>query len=152
MITQDYLNVSICTREPLRVIFRQCSFRDSLRNRSQCIQRTFDFLRQWSTCMGLNTAELIEVGIPVLEGDQLASYTCCLEYVLPTIDENADVSLGELPGGRYAVLRVEKSHIEHAVWQLRSIYMPENGLVQDPHRPVYEVFNGHELEYCVPLV
>lgn len=154
MITHDLLNVSICTLEPLRVVFRQCVFRNPHQNSSKQIQETFKFLRQWSACMGLNPAEFVEVGIPRLENDRLAAYTCCLEYVLPSIDENADVSLGELPGGLCAVLRVEKNpaRIEQAIWQFKTAYLPENHLKQDPHRPVYEIFHEKELEYCVPLI
>lgn len=154
MITHDLLNVSICTLEPLRVVFRQCVFRNPHPNINKQIQDTFKFLRQWSACMRLNPAEFVEVGIPRIEDDRLISYTCCLEYVLPSIDENADVSLGELPGGRYAVLRVEKNptRMEQAIWLFKTAYLLENHLQQDPRRPVYEIFHEKELEYCVPVL
>lgn len=138
----------------MRVVFRQCIFRHSHCNRPRMIQETFRYLREWSACMGMNPADLIEVGVPRSEDGRLTAYTCALEYPLPAIDEDAEVSLGELPGGRYAVLRVEKdpAHIEKAVLQLKTAHMPGHGLVQDPYRPVYEIFQGHELDYCVPLL
>lgn len=153
MIRQNALTFEIRILEPLRVVFRECIFRDPARNYDREIRQTFQFLREWSICMGLHPAELIHVGIPGLAGDRLAAYTCCLEYVLPFIDENAEVSLGELPGGRYAVVRVEKvpSKIGQAIREFHSVYMHEELLVQDLHRPVYEVYYEKDMEYCVPL-
>ncbi len=123
-------------------------------NYERCIRETFQFLRQWSLCQGLNPAELLEVGVPVVEDNRLSTYTCCLEYVLPFLDENSDVSLGELPGGRYAIMRVEKTpeKIGKAVAQFNRIYMHDQHLVQAVHRPVYEIYYEHEMEYCVPLL
>ncbi len=154
MMKQDLMNITICSLQPLRVIFRECVFKDPGNPCSKQIQQTFQFLREWSACMGLNPAELIEVGVPVIKAGRLAAYTCCLEYVLPAIDESAPVSLGELPGGTYAVLRVENSPacIEQAVWQFQTGYLPEHALTQDPCRPVYEIFHGQDLEYCIPLI
>lgn len=77
-----------------------------------------------------------------------------MEYPLPFLDEASQVSLGELPGGRYAVMRVDKTPavIRKTIHQFNSLYIPENGLVQDEHRPVYEIYYEHTMEYCVPVV
>lgn len=154
MIKQSFWHAGVCTLEPVQAVFRQCVFREHESNYDGCIRQTFQFLREWVVCMGLNPAELLHIGIPVLEDDRLAMYTCCMEYPLLFLDEDSQVSLGVLPGGRYAVLRMEKTPniIRTSIQQFNNVYIPENGLVRDEHRPVYEIYHEQTMEYCIPIL
>jgi DNA gyrase inhibitor GyrI len=132
----------------------ECTLHEQHPDHHTCICETFQFLREWASCMGLNCADLLEVGVPTLEHNQIVRYTCCLEYPLDYLDEHAAVSLGELPGGRYAVTHLEKApdSVGGDIRLLLDAYLEEQNLQRDPGRPIYEIYNQHSAEYCVPLL
>ena len=154
MNKQNLLHVDVRILEPVQVAYRECTFREGKGDCASRIHRTFQYLREWAVCMGLNPAELLQIGIPTLHDGALAGYACCLEYMLPYLDEHSEVSIMVLPGGRYAVMPLEKT-LEQAgeiLALLHSGYdLSEHQIVPDPHRPVYEIFHPHSTDYCVPV-
>jgi DNA gyrase inhibitor GyrI len=155
MIKRAKLNLHPSIIESLPVVFRRCTFSGNHRNCDCRIEKTFQFLREWATCAGINPAELIQVGVPVFQESVLNSYTCCLEYPLPYLDEFADVSLGELPGGKYMVTRREMipHSIDLEIWNLMQNQLRQDGIAPDPRRPVYEIFHPHgAIDYCVAVL
>ena len=95
----------------------------------------------------------MHIGVPVLEDKQLIMYDCCIEFPFPVLEERGDISLRVLPGGEYALLRVEKTpaKIGKAIQLFYSDYIPRNALILDEERPTYEIYYEDTMEYCVPI-
>ncbi len=88
------------------------------------------------------------IGIPEVVEAELVSYDCCLEMPLPEC-EPARL----LPGGRYAVLTVEKTpaRIGAAIRAFQGDYLLDRDWIVDEARPVYEIYFKDVLEYCLPI-
>jgi DNA gyrase inhibitor GyrI len=144
-----FMDVENRTLPDLTVIHRFILFHDQALNPDPVIRPTFRALRARLAGFGLDPDTLLHVGVPELADGQLVSYDCCLEYPLP--DNNDDLKI--LPGGRYAVLTVEKStsKIGPAIRTFRGDYLPDHGLIPDEQRPVYEIYFKETMEYCVPI-
>ena len=91
---------------------------------------------------GLDPGTLLHIGVPTLDGKEIVTYDCCIEFPLPIDDESDEVKQKTLSGGGYAVLRVDKKpgEIGKAIRQLYGDYIPENQIVIDESRPVYEIY------------
>jgi DNA gyrase inhibitor GyrI len=138
-----FLHVELRTLQELQVIH------SALGNPDKVIRPAFKMLRQCVTEYGLDPDTLLHVGIPELSDGMLISYDCCIEFSLPESLDEAKI----LPGGRYAVLTVEKtpSKIASAIRSFHGDYLSDHGLVLDEERPVYEIYFKDTLEYCVPI-
>jgi DNA gyrase inhibitor GyrI len=154
MNNHDLLHVGIASLAPVRVVHQLCIFPTPPNNPDGKIRRTFQSLREWLVGFGLDPEALLHIGIPTLDGRELITYDCCIEFPLPIDDEGDDISQKELPGGRYVVLRVEKKRdkISKAIRQLNDAYIPENQITVDVSRPVYEIYYKDSMEYCVPVI
>ena len=143
-----FLDVEIRTFPDLRVIHRLLLFRDNTGNPDRVIRPAFRELRQQVIACGLDPDKLLHVGSPEVVEHQLVSYDCCIEFPLPVAE-----NVRTLPGGRYAVLTVEKTptKIRPAIRAFRGDYLPEHELVVDEVRLVYEYYFKDTLEYCVPI-
>ena len=132
----------------LRVIHSYCLFRSQAVNPDRIIRPAFRELRLRVSSYGLDPDTLLHVGIPEVVDGQLVSYDCCIEFPLP---DETDTEI--LPGGRYAVLTVEKTpaKIVPAIRSFRGDYLPEHGFIVDEDRPTYEYTFTDTLEYCVPI-
>lgn len=64
-----------------------------------------------------------------------------------------DVETKQLPGGRYAILSLEKdsSTIGETIGRFFAEYVPQHQLVIDTQRPSYEVYYERTMDFCVPL-
>ena len=143
------LDVEIRTLPDLTVVHRFILFHNRTINPDPVIRPTFRALRERLTEIGLDPDTLLHVGVPELADGQLVSYDCCIEFPLPENSEDVKV----LPGGRYAVLTVEKSpsKIGPAIRAFRGDYLPDHGLVLDEERSVYEIYFKETMEYCFPI-
>ena len=144
-----FLDVEVRSLPDLQVIHCLLLFRSNAGNPDKIIRPAFRRLRQRVTEFGLVPDTLLHVGVPELVDGLLVSYDCCIEFPLPESVEDVKI----LPGGRYAVLTVEKSplKINTAIRAFRGDYLPDHGLVPDEERPVYEIYFKDTLEYCVPI-
>ncbi len=158
MNKQNPLHVGICKLEPLQVIYKVCLFGGRLENHDsridKRIRQAFQSLREWVVCFGLDPKHLLHIGIPTVEDKYLILYDCCIEFPLPMMEKKNDLALRILPGGEYALLRVEKTpaQIRKAIREFLGNYIPENHLLLDKERPVYEIYYKDTLEYCVPIL
>ena len=94
------------------------------------------------------------LGFQLLITSILITYDCCIEFPLPLDDERSDdIRQKSLPGGTYAVLRIEKirSKIARSIRQFQRDYIPENQIIVDESRPIYEIYYKDTMEYCVPI-
>jgi DNA gyrase inhibitor GyrI len=146
--TPRFLDVELRSLPDVQVIHCLLLFRSNAANPDKVIRPAFRKLRLRVMEFGLDPDGLLHIGIPEVLGGQLVSYDCCIEFPLP---EKPDVK--SLPGGRYAVLIVEKipSKINPAIRSFRGDYLPDHGLIPDEERPVYEIYFADTLEYCVPI-
>jgi DNA gyrase inhibitor GyrI len=144
-----FLDIEIRILQPLRVIHHCCLFGSNSGNPDKIIRPVFQALRRQVTDFGLDPDTMLHVGIPEIIDGQLVSYDCCIEFPLP---EETDVTV--LPGGRYAVLTVEKTpaRIRPAIRSFRGDYLPDHGLFPDEARPTYEIYFKDTMEYCIPVV
>jgi len=111
-------------------------------------------LREWTVRFGLDPKQSLHIGIPTMEERQLIMYECCLEFPLPMMEASTEIQLKTLPGGNYAVLRMEKisARIGKAIQRFHVDYVPDNDLVIDEQRPTYEIYYEDTVEYCVPIL
>lgn len=154
MKNHDLLHVGITRLSPVHVAHKLLIFPASPKNPDGKIRKTFQVLREWLVGFGLDPDTLLHVGIPTLDGKKLITYDCCIEFPLPIDDEGEDIKQKDLSGGRYAVLRIEKkpARIAKAIRQLNDDYMPENQIIVDESRPIYEIYYKDTMEYCVPVI
>jgi len=144
-----FLNVELRDLVPLRVLHRNCLFRSASGNPDKVIRPAFKELRLRISAFGLDPDTLLHVGAPEIIDGQLAAYNCCIEFPLPEEVENATT----LPGGRYAVLTVEKrpEKIRPAIRAFSGDYFVEQSLILDEERPIYEIYYKETMEYCLPI-
>jgi DNA gyrase inhibitor GyrI len=144
-----FLLVDLRELHDLRVVHSCCLFRSEIGNPDKIIRPAFKELRLLVSGFGLDPDSLLHVGVPEIVDGRLVSYVCCIEFPLP---ENA-ARVKILPGGRYAVLTVQKrpEKIVPAIRSFQGDYLPENGFIVDEDRPTYEYYFTDTLEYCVPI-
>jgi DNA gyrase inhibitor GyrI len=147
---QSLLDVDIRNLLSLPVLYHACLLESTPRGVDRRIRRTFQGLRERASEYGLDPDSLLYVGIPEVVGGEAVSYTCCIEFPIPVEDAGPR---GTPPGGRYAVLTVDKvpAEIKKAIRALRGDYLLENDLIVDEDRRVYEIYFKNTLEYCVPI-
>jgi DNA gyrase inhibitor GyrI len=138
--------VEVLSLPDLQVVHCLLLFRSNTGNPDKVIRPAFQELRRRVSDFGLDPDTLLHIGVPEIVDGELVSYDCCVEFPLPE-----ETNMKALPGGRYAVLTVEKTpaKIGPAIRTFRGDYLPEHGLVVDENRPVYEIYFKDTLEYCV---
>ena len=153
MTRHNRLHVGVCELESHQVIYTTCIFRHSRENYDRKIRQVFQALREWTVRFGLDPKQLLHIGIPTVEEKQLIMYECCIEFPLPMMEKNPEIKLKTIPGGSYAVLRIEKkpANIGKAIQRFHADYIPDNELIIDHERPAYEIYYEFTMEYCVPV-
>lgn len=143
------LHVEILDLAAVRVLDHYSLFRDEMHNPDKVIRKAFQELQRRVSAFGLDPDTLLHIGIPEIADRRLISYDCCIEFLLP--EENAGVK--NLPGGRYAVLAIEKKRekIGPAIRAFTGDYLPEHGFVMDEDRSIYEIYYKDTIEYCMPI-
>ena len=151
MTKKSLLHVGIVELAPVRVAHKLCIFPVSRTRPDKKIRAAFKDLREWVLNFGWNPDDLLHIGIPTVDGKDLVTYDCCIEFPLPLDDESAKVKQKILPGGRYAVLSIEKNpqKIAKAIRQFRGDYLHEHNIIVDEERPTYEIYYEDTMEYCV---
>ena len=154
MPVKDLLHVGITNLSPIQVAHKLCVFRASPTKPFKKINETFRSLREWVANFGLDPDTLLHIGIPSVDGEVLITYSCCIEFPLPIDEAGRGVDVKLLPGGTYAILRIEKkpTKISQAIRQFHGDYIPENQIVADESRQIYEIYYLDRMEYCVPII
>ena len=93
------------------------------------------------------------IGAIQMVDDRLASYACCIQISEEVQSGSGGVGITELPGGRYAVVSMEKDPgiIGESISRFYREYVPQHSLGLDSNRPTYEVYYESRMEYCVPI-
>jgi DNA gyrase inhibitor GyrI len=63
------------------------------------------------------------------------------------------VGIKELPGGRYAVVKIAKDPqiIGDSIGRFCQEYVPKNNIRIDGMRPTYEIYWEDTMDYCAPI-
>lgn len=154
MSNKILLHVGIINLPSIQVAHKLCIFPASPNKPFKKINEAFLSLREWVVNFGLDPDALLHIGIPSLDGKVLVTYSCCLEFPLPIDEGGNGVDVKSLQGGLYAILRVEKkpSKISKAIRQFHGDYIPENQIIIDETRQIYEIYYADTMEYCVPVI
>ncbi len=119
------------------------------------IRAVFDRVKEWVSRHGVDPGRVPAIGIAQVVNGQLQAYQCCIpvEEDLP-VEEGSDVAIQRLPGGRYAVLRIDKQPelIGEAIQRFFAEFVPQEGLQIDASRPIYEIYWEAHMDFCVPLL
>ena len=93
------------------------------------------------------------IGALQMVDDRLSSYACCIQIAEEVQSGSGGVGIKELPGGRYAVVNMEKvpAIIGESIGRFYREYVPQHSLSLDSKRPTYEVYYESRMEYCVPI-
>ena len=84
----------------------------------------------------------------------IINYNCCIEFPYPIDEVINGILVKTLPGGLYTILRMVKDPavIARSIRQFTGDYIPDNEIILDQTRPVYEIYYDDEMEYCVPVL
>ena len=117
------------------------------------IHHCFQRVQEWVQGLGFDPSILLHVGIPVVQDGQLSRYECCVEVPAQAINGLDDIGIKELPGGRYAVVSIEKDPaiIGRSIGRFYREYIPQNHIEIDGLRPTYEIYYENTMQYCVPI-
>ena len=147
------LVVSIQDLPPVRVAYidyqatsEQGDFHNEIR---ACFQR----IQNWVRRLGHDPYSLLNLGVPDVHDGQLVSYGCCVQVPDDVQSGSEGVKIKELPGGRYAVVKIDKDPrtIGDSIARFYQEYVPENNIRVDGMRPTCEIYWEGTMEYCVPI-
>ncbi len=93
------------------------------------------------------------IGAIQMMDDQLSSYACCVQIPGEVHHGSDGIAIKDLPGGRYAVVSMEKDPeiISESIGRFYREYVPQHGLGLDSQRLTYEIYYESRMEYCVPI-
>jgi len=115
----------------------------------ECFQR----VQAWVTKQGYSPRTLT-IGVTNMVDGQLSSYDCCVQVPEQVQSGSDGIAIKELPGGRCAVVSIEKdpSIIGDSIGRFYREYVPQNHIEIDGTRLVYEIYYEKTMEYCVPVL
>ncbi len=148
------LDVSFVELPNRKVVFLAYQAGQKAGDFDRAIRDTFDRVKTWVKQRGGSITSAPAIGIAQVMDGQLESYECCIpvEDLRPTAQD--DLSFKVLPGGWYAVLRIEKRPeiIGQTIGRFYQEYAPNARLAIDTARPTYEVYWDRSMEFCVPVI
>jgi DNA gyrase inhibitor GyrI len=118
------------------------------------ISECFHQVQAWVRQLGYDPFTQLTIGVPRLTGNRLASYDCCVQVGEDVQLGSDGVEIMDLPGGRYAVVTIEKTPqiIGDSISSFYGEYAPRNAIEIDSTRPTYEVYYKDTMEYCAPIL
>ncbi len=153
VLTGQPLHVTIQDLMPIPVAYTSCQLQQATGSYSEQIRDGFQRIKDWAQQHGYDPSKLRAIGIPRTNDAQLVGYECALELPEVISQHTEDVETKQLPGGRYAILSLEKdsSTIGETIGRFLAEYVPQHQLVIDTQRPSYEVYYERTMDFCVPL-
>jgi DNA gyrase inhibitor GyrI len=150
---QSSLTVHIRDLPPHELVCLTCQLDQATGQFSTQIGDGFGELKQWAAQQGATVAELLLIGIPHVTGRQLVAYDCCVQHQPSATSLPQGWQTKQLPGGRYAVLTLEKDSatLGQRIGQFFAEYVPQHQLTLDTTRPSYEVYYVQTMDYCVAI-
>ncbi len=152
-LTGQPLHVTIKDLMPVPIAYTSCELQQATGSYSEQIQDGFQRIKDWARQHGYDLSKRRVIGIPHTSDAQLVGYECALELPETISPPTADIQTKQLPGGRYAILSLEKdsSTIGETIGRFFAEYVPQHQLVIDPQRPSFEVYYERTMDFCVPL-
>jgi DNA gyrase inhibitor GyrI len=153
ILTEQPLHVTIQDLTPVFIAYVSCQLQQRTGSYNEQIRDGFQHIKDWARQCGYDLSELRVIGIPRTNGTQLVGYDCALELPEAISQDTEDIQTKQLPGGRYAILSLEKNSnmIGETIGRFLAEYVPQHQLIIDPQRPSYEVYYEHTMNFCVPL-
>jgi DNA gyrase inhibitor GyrI len=117
------------------------------------IRACFQRVQSWIRGLGHDPYSLLNVGVPNVHDGQLVSYGCCVQIPEDVQSGSEGVGIKELPGGRYAVVKIAKDPqiIGDSIGRFCQEYVPKNDIRIDGMRPTYEIYWEDTMDYCAPI-
>ena len=155
MTTEAQPSLQVHIQElPLReVVCLTCQLDQVTGQFSTQIGDGFGQVKHWLEQHSQVVTDQLIIGIPHVVERQLVGYDCCVELPHSTTPLPQGWQTKHLPGGRYAVLSLEKDSatIGERIGQFFAEYVPQHQLILDPTRPSYEVYYIQTMDYCIPI-
>jgi DNA gyrase inhibitor GyrI len=150
---QSSLRVHIQELPVREVVCLTCELDQASGQFSTQIGEGFDQVKQWLEHQDQISEDRLIIGIPHVVERQLVGYDCCVEFPHGDLPLPQGWQAKRLPGGRYAVLSLEKDSatIGQHIGQFFAEYVPQNRLVLDATRPSYEIYYAQTMDYCVAI-
>jgi DNA gyrase inhibitor GyrI len=150
---QPPLQVHIQELPTREVVCLSCQLDQASGQFSTQIGEGFGQVKRWLEHYDHSLAERLIVGIPHVVERHLIGYDCCVEaaHIATAVPQGWQTK--QLPGGRYAVLSLEKDSatIGERIGQFFAEYVPQHQLMLDATRPSYEVYYAQTMDYCIPI-
>lgn len=148
------LNVSCNDLPATRVAFLQLETDQAAGNFDLAIRNTFDRVKAWVSARGGDVTAVPAIGIAHVTEGRLHAYECCIPMAetLP-VGAQDEVGVRTLPGGKYAVVQIEKQSaiIGETIGRFFQEYVPAARLQIDDARPTLEVYWDTTMDFCVPI-
>lgn len=149
------LNVTFDHLPDRRVVFLVYQTNQRAGNFDTGIRGTFDRVKSLARGLGAEIASVPAIGIARVVEGRLEAYECCIPITIDQPpDQSGKVNTKVLPGGKYAVLKIDKRSpgIGETIGRFFQEYVPTAGLQIDHSRPTYEVYWERTLDFCVPIL
>jgi DNA gyrase inhibitor GyrI len=152
--TEQPLHVTIQDLTPAFIVYVSCQLQQATGSYNEQIRDSFQQIKDRAQQCGYDLSALKVIGIPHTNGGQLVGYDCALELPGSISQNTEDIQTKQLPGGRYAILSLEKASntIGETIGRFFAEYVPQHQLIVDPQRPSYEVYYEHTMDFCVPIL
>jgi DNA gyrase inhibitor GyrI len=152
--TEQPLRVIIQDLTPVFIAYVSCQLQQATGRYNEQIRDGFQQIKDWAQQRGYDPSALKVIGIPRTDGAQLVGYECALELPEIISQDTEGIQTKELPGGRYAILSLEKDSntIGATIGRFFAEYVPQHQLIVDPQRPMYEVYYEQMMDFCVPML
>ena len=147
------LNVSLRDLSTVHTAYIRCLAQEDQSQFGQVIRASFQRLQQWVKELGIHPYTQLTIGVIHSVNGKLSHYDCCVQVPANTPAILEAITLQDLPGGRFAVLEIEKDPaiIGPTIGRFYQEYLPQSSLQVDPQRSPYEIYFERTMEYCVPL-
>jgi len=147
------LSVSIRELPTIFVAYTHCHVDQAAGNFSDQIRDGFQNVKDWVMQKGHDLSGLKVIGVPHIRDSQLTGYECCVELPKTEDVNTGTIQTKQLTGGKYAVLTLEKDSatIGETIGRFFADYVPAHQLIIDNHRPSYEIYDEHLMDFCVPI-
>ncbi len=118
------------------------------------IRTTFERVKAWVQMHGGDVHTTPAIGIAHVSDGRLVAYECCIPIGAgTTVGAHDPLQVKTLPGGAYAVVKIEKqsSVIGETIGRFFREYVPAARLQIDGSRPTLEVYWEATMDFCVPV-
>ena len=138
----------------MHVVYEACQPSGPQGEFSHDIQVVFRHVQDLVRELGCDPLAWPSVGAIYTDAGQLVRYECCIQVPAGTpLPDREGVAVQDLPGGRFAVLVMDKDPtiIGPSIGRFYGEYVPAHQLAIDDTRPTYELYHARIMEYCVPV-